>query len=379
MISLWSLLILLAVPTPSATSGLRAWVSVRQASVRAFPDEGAPIIGYLDLGSEIGLERCVPSCDARKGWAVIHPQGAVRLSLLAFAGPENEREDRPFLYGRVRSASLSVRAAPESSSPVVARRSSGDVLAFFDDSETAETGWLEWVGGGHVPRESVKLLEVSSFEGEREPVLPLAFITRTAAPRDSLDRPILHRFDRSPVVSLRGQREVQLEAGFVPRGAVRLAFARPRPPAIPDGARWVHVDLREQVLTAYEGDHPVFATLVSTGKPGFETRAGTYQVWLKVKHGRMRGSREPYDVEEVPSVLFFHGSEALHGTFWHSGFGAPLSHGCVNLSVSDASWLFDWAPPKIPPGWHSILPASAAATLYVVVEHAKSEASGPPR
>jgi lipoprotein-anchoring transpeptidase ErfK/SrfK len=33
----------------------------------------------------------------------------------------------------------------------------------------------------------------------------------------------------------------------------------------------------------------------------------------------------------------------LHGTYWHNNFGSPMSHGCVNLSVSDAAWFYDWA------------------------------------
>src|SRR5262249_5049590 len=143
-------------------------------------------------------------------------------------------------------------------------------------------------------------------------------------------------------------------------------------------AKWVHVDLTQQVLTAYEGDRLVFATLVSTGKKGFATPSGIYRVWYKVIHGAMHGARrEPYFVDEVPFIQYFHRSHALHGTFGHDRFGTRQSHGCINLSMADAEWLFDWAPPALPAGWHAIEPEPAKQPrLWVVVERARRPSEG---
>jgi hypothetical protein len=161
----------------------------------------------------------------------------------------------------------------------------------------------------------------------------------------------------------------------VPRAAVRIAWARPRPDGIPAGARWVHIDVREQVLTAYEGERLVFATLVSTGKPGVRTRTrlGVFPVWYKTAHAAMHGPREdPYLVDEVPFVLYFFRSMGLHGTFWHERFGTAVSHGCVNLSMADAEWMFSWAPPQLPAGWHAISTEAAnRPKLWVQVERAR--------
>jgi len=74
-------------------------------------------------------------------------------------------------------------------------------------------------------------------------------------------------------------------------------------------------------------------------------------------------------VDEVPSVLYFHLSQALHGAFWHDHFGTPGSHGCVNLSIVDAKWVFDWAPPELKEGWRAVRKTPAA--LWVQVEKAK--------
>lgn len=52
-----------------------------------------------------------------------------------------------------------------------------------------------------------------------------------------------------------------------------------------------------------------------------------------------------YAVEDVPNILYFNmQGEALHGTYWHNNFGEPMSHGCVNLPLDFAAWLYGWAP-----------------------------------
>jgi hypothetical protein len=91
-----------------------------------------------------------------------------------------------------------------------------------------------------------------------------------------------------------------------------------------------------------------------------------HKVWLKSLHDTMRG--EGYVVDEVPYVQFFKGGQALHGVVWHDWFGTPVSYGCVNMSMADAKWVFEWAPPNLPTGWHTLLPAQGDDTLYVFVE-----------
>jgi lipoprotein-anchoring transpeptidase ErfK/SrfK len=46
----------------------------------------------------------------------------------------------------------------------------------------------------------------------------------------------------------------------------------------------------------------------------------------------------------VPYSMYFYQGYALHGTYWHSNFGQPMSHGCVNLRTADAEWLYQFAP-----------------------------------
>ncbi len=141
--------------------------------------------------------------------------------------------------------------------------------------------------------------------------------------------------------------------------AVGKAYKLRRPPGVKADEHWVHVDLSEQTLVAYEGDVPVFATLVSTGKEAGMTPIGVHRVQIKHIATPMRDQPEEdeaYSIDDVPWTQYFAGSIALHGAFWHAGFGQVRSHGCVNLSPADARWLFGFTEPKVPTGWHAIAP-----------------------
>jgi LysM repeat protein len=109
----------------------------------------------------------------------------------------------------------------------------------------------------------------------------------------------------------------------------------------PTGNAWIDVDLSEQWLTAYEGDTPVFGTLVSTGSEGRRTPEGQFAIEYMLEWQTMWG--DDYYLPDVPYVMYFADYLAIHGAYWHSAFGYPVSHGCVNLPVFAAGWLYNWA------------------------------------
>ncbi|MFP4322128.1 MAG: L,D-transpeptidase [Anaerolineales bacterium] len=109
--------------------------------------------------------------------------------------------------------------------------------------------------------------------------------------------------------------------------------------------RWVAVDLYEQVLVAYDEDTPVFATLISSGLADYPTREGTFQSYWRLENGYMTGSEGQanfYFLEGVPYTLYFDEAISMHGTYWHDNFGYRHSRGCVNLTIMDSQWIFDW-------------------------------------
>jgi len=117
------------------------------------------------------------------------------------------------------------------------------------------------------------------------------------------------------------------------------------------GRKAIVVSIGAQMIWAYKGEDVVLSSYVSTGKAGFDTPLGHYAILTKLPSQSMEGviGGEYYNVPDVPSVMYFTNSgHALHGTYWHINFGAPMSHGCVNLPLDVATWLYQWAPVGTP-------------------------------
>ncbi|MBF2028783.1 MAG: L,D-transpeptidase [Oscillatoriales cyanobacterium C42_A2020_001] len=105
--------------------------------------------------------------------------------------------------------------------------------------------------------------------------------------------------------------------------------------------RWIQIDLSKQRLYAWDGDRPVYAILVSTGKASTPTPTGVFAIQTRHRYARMQGY--DYDVPDVPYTMYYHRGYAIHGAYWHHRFGTPVSHGCTNVAVNHARWLFNWA------------------------------------
>jgi hypothetical protein len=119
----------------------------------------------------------------------------------------------------------------------------------------------------------------------------------------------------------------------------------------PQQGAWkeVVVSISAQTMWAYEEGELVMSSLVSTGTaevPETTTPVGYHSVLAKFDAQTMEGtiSGQYYRVEDVPYVMYFDDyGDALHGTYWHSNFGTPMSHGCVNLPMDIAAWMYGWA------------------------------------
>jgi hypothetical protein len=118
-------------------------------------------------------------------------------------------------------------------------------------------------------------------------------------------------------------------------------------PADPNGEKWVQINITLQYLWAYQGDQVLWQGYISTGTAKFATPPGSYSVLSKLPSQTMEGvlGGEYYNVPDVPDVMYFTDrGHALHGTYWHNNFGTPMSHGCVNLPMDVADWMYQWAP-----------------------------------
>lgn len=123
-------------------------------------------------------------------------------------------------------------------------------------------------------------------------------------------------------------------------GSFYPAPAVASPPTITSGKQII-VDLSDQMTYAYENGALLRSTLSSTGLPGTPTVTGDYNIYVKHVSAPMSGPG--YYLPGVPYIMYFYKGYGLHGTYWHSNFGQPMSRGCVNLPTSEAEWYFNWA------------------------------------
>jgi lipoprotein-anchoring transpeptidase ErfK/SrfK len=143
---------------------------------------------------------------------------------------------------------------------------------------------------------------------------------------------------------------------WILRKESRRAVKTARPKEVKSSELWIDVDIQEQVLVAYKGDAPLYATMISTGTRKHRTPPGKYRIQRKVAQKTMASgetSKEQYSVGGVPWVMYVHGTYALHGAYWHDRVGAPRSHGCVNLAPRDAQQIYSMVQPQVPAGWIS--------------------------
>lgn len=135
---------------------------------------------------------------------------------------------------------------------------------------------------------------------------------------------------------------------WMPRLDSRRVQIDTTPPEGVTGDRWINVNLYDQTVTVYENRQLVFATLIASGGDPFFTRPGLFQIYQKKPLETMSGAfeadrRDYYYLEDVPWTMYFDEARALHGAYWRAWYGFPGTHGCVNLSIGDANWLFHWA------------------------------------
>ena len=256
-----------------------------------------------------------------------------------------------------------------------------------DGTETdGDRTFTRTVRGAYVRDDALNPNEPPTRTGLRltdETPRPVGFVYRTEIRRmlrgdDDTLRPGDVLAQHTPLViaettTIAGAKYYTSRDGYLVRDtAVRVARARRRPARIPEGTKWIHIDLSEQVLVAYEGDRPVFATTVSTGRPGFGTRTGTYRIQTKHVTSTMddlAAGDEAYSIEDVPWTMFYDGGYALHASFWHNQYGRVRSHGCVNLSPPDAHLLFDWSTPTVPEHWHGAFATTRDPGTYIFIEN----------
>jgi hypothetical protein len=139
--------------------------------------------------------------------------------------------------------------------------------------------------------------------------------------------------------------------------------------------KWIDVSIANQTLTAYEGTKPVYATLVSTGRDQLKdptqsasTARGTFRITDKyvTREVDPREVLGAFDVADAPWVMEFSPGFALTGAYWYDLAGEAYSFHNIALAPIDAHWLYLWADPQVPEGWHAAHSAPDEGTFVFV-------------
>jgi hypothetical protein len=378
---------------PEFPDGTRSLELRRTVAVRLDPADDAKRIGTVAIDTRVAWKRTSPGKGCEKSWIEILPRGwicgdHVVASQKPPYGQEVPHLDRgeivPGTYGKVTVASSMTYSlekpdkkkkkplkdpAMVEDKPVI-----GSVnVRRYDELEVGgKTYWkISQKDNEYVLKSAVTKHNPSTFAGARLGddtgwSVPFGFVwprgggaeayTFAKSGGAGVDRQLAARTPVPVAETSADGKWVRIgDAEWMAAADVKLFAPKPPPAHLVTNERWIDVDLDAQILVAYEGALPVYATLVSTGGKETPTETGIYRMWLKESEADMKGlnGEDPYSVATVPWTQFFSPEKglALHTAYWHDQFGHQRSHGCVNLAPRDARWLYFWSDPQVPPGW----------------------------
>jgi len=243
-----------------------------------------------------------------------------------------------------------------------------------------------------LPADKLKATSGSPFHGHdiHDVGLPVAFARHASSHFWTLDGDELVRGDRLKfrqfvalngiVKFIRGIRMVQARNGLWLRSKDLKTAAKPSslPSWAKRGEKWIDISIVSQTMVLWEGDKPVYATLVSTGRGGLgepgktlSTPRGTFRIYQKHVTTTMDSNVADHEFElrDVPWVEYFKGGYAIHAAYWHDGFGRVRSHGCVNVAPIDARYTFMWTTPSVPKHWQAAYASDALERGTIVNIH----------
>ena len=272
--------------------------------------------------------------------------------------PDPSLTQLPYFYFHLDEDYVPIYGAPGEKGPGGQQFPPGFVYVSYIDRVEQNGVYYLMPNGGWIPGKGARVGEISSFQG-------LVF---TSTPKNSFG----WAFELLPIMKSPGYNAAQTGRQVMPFEVVTIyntqimdneewymigpdQWLEGRKVArvivntnIPQGVttnRWIDVDLAEQTLAVYENNQLIFATVIASGLEPFWTRPGIFQIFEKKETETMRNNdmTDFYYLDNVPWTMYFDGARALHGAYWRTRFGYPQSHGCINLSVGDSHWLFNWA------------------------------------
>ncbi len=387
------------VPVP-ASDGPRLGAVAHTTPVREAPNRDAKILGYLHAGATVPRAEkpySTEGCDS--GWYPIRPKGFVCLdegatldlrhpTLAAMAIQPDLDAPMPYTYARTKvdvdifevddGRPRGVRATSEMES-----RSGVAVVGSWEAED--ESGKLKRLAmltdGRFVDASKLERAKSSEFAGVAlggNVKLPIAFIVKRGISAWDISGPTLERKRRleyHETLPLTGRFRTSHDEKFWEtsegdwvrhRDATIVRERSQFPDFVNDTRHWLDVSVIAGTAVAYEGKSAVYATLASVGKDRLGedipdarvTERGEFAVVSKhitALNAKTTGFANRVEMHDVPWVLELSSGQLVHASFWHNRFGIEHGPGNLQLSPADARWLWTWATPQVPDGWHAVL------------------------
>lgn len=305
--------------------------------------------------------------------AQLEPFGVMNLSDISFGPMTNEARATSapidnFVFARV-LRNTEARESTDSHSNSVEHLRRGYELMFVKNPELQSRGFLQRaMSGGYVRISDLRLFEPSTFSGWHNPPDDFVFVNKdTVEVLNNGSIRNVSRYERFPLLAI-SRGFVTTTEGVLRRQDVRIGQIHQHPNEVPRNVRWVLVNLSEQTLEAYDrNDDMVFVTLISSGRRAGSTHTGIFSVRRITTWLTMRSSTY---VVDTTNVLYFDDQIAIHSAYWNNNLGNVYSHGCLNTSLLDSKYIFEFSEIQIPQGWSSISPSafSSIETMWVIVQ-----------
>ncbi len=371
----------------------QAHVIVDHAVVYSKPDQSSPPVGPLGKNAIVVVLAETTGSDG-SSWVQV-PVGFMPASDVSeFYTPWTAQVSVP---------SVSVYAKPYEASGIMRTAVKGDLLRVMGVSHGLEGDGNVWwaTTAGYVPLGTIEWATNDWASWWQLPAASEApkgwwgVVTGQANVRaaPTTQSPVLGVFDGGEHVKVLAEEHgesingssvwYRIDGGRYAGGRIFSSFVQrlpdPKPNTTPPeggspNGSWIVVDRAASSLTFVKDGKPVFVTYVALGLAGVATPTGTYITFGKFIGDRMSSNNvqnptHPYDLPNVPFTQYYKdGGYGIHGTYWHDYFGSRQSQGCVNLTWTDAEYLFGLTLPTLPPGATEVWGHTGTATPVVILK-----------
>lgn len=385
--------------------GPRLGAVIDRAPILAAAHKKAPIIGYLRAGDTVPRsEKSHENDQCTEGWYAVLPRGYVCTEKSATTDMEhptlhtmalgaNLEGALPYTYARTTKVTALFEKKTKDGVELSGRLAKSTVMGIVgswtapDESKEPQRLGLK-MDGNFVRADDLEAAQGSDFHGvelSEKLELPVAYAVRRGVRKWTMDGASAVKQDEVPYHTLllltgrfrtvQGERFWALnENQWVRHKDVTIIRKRHEFPEFATGEqKWIDISIVTGTAVAYEGQKPVFATLVSVGRDRLgdaettaSTKRGTFRVLRKQITQRAADSPDA-PLHDAPWALELESGDWLHATPAHDRFGIEHTDGNVEVSPKDGRYLWLWSTPSVPEGWHGIVVEPAEVTTIIEI------------